>query len=378
MPTDSNEQPAPTLFGIGNSNRKPADLWGKNRFNSSFPAALACWMRQQKINPVYVHTSGSKIVASDTKISFDDVFNSSAANSELRFDFESRFSEFQGYSHDALEAIDLVISEGGHTKRALEVKLTVLPDQTTFDKSEELWGCELVVRPVSVIYAALTIYHSILPRKAEALALIEQTALDISDWTNASEISSNRAQILGCLEKLLDTFSEQQVPLILQPVWKTNGKRPELVDQAFDVFVWSNMALCRLFLNQAKIDPKKVKKKKKASKAKRPKPKPKVSRHLRASTRLLRCLYDLLATGKIRRSEITRMALGYQTDKEFSASGTITNQYMRHPRLVTPHVHMSTLSQIILNGGEKLLSPERRFDATVFFTAMELFGKKPK
>lgn len=363
MSPKNSTDPKPTLFGISNSNRTFADFWGKNRFNSSFPAALACWMRHQGINPVYIHTSEGNIVASDSKISFDEVFNSSAKNEVLRFDFESKFAEFQNYSHDPLEAIDLVIKEGDETRRALEVKLTVLPDQTTFTKSEELWGCELVVRPVSVIYAALTIYHSLVDKKTEALALLQKTALDIGDWTNVSEIASHREAILNTLEKFLDTFSDHQVPLILQPIWKTNGKRPDLADQAFDVFVWSNMALCRLFLNQAKAEAEAATGKSN-----------KVSRHLRASTRLLRCLHDLFTVGKMRRSEISKMSLGNQTDKEFSASGAVTNQYMQHPRLTSPKVHKSALSEIILHGGEKLLSPERRFDATIFFTAMELFA----
>lgn len=360
MPNE--KHPKPKLYGITNSNRKSADFWGKNQFNSSFPAALACWMRQEKINPVYVHTSNGTVVATDDEISFDDVFNSTAPNENLRFDFESKYLGYQGYFHDSLEAIDLVVSAGNNVCRALEVKLTVLPDQTTHKKAQGQWGCELVVRPVSVIYAALSIYHSLAEKKVEALALIEKTALDIGDWTNISEILSNRDQILGTLEKFLDTFSDYQQPLILQPVWKTKGKLPQLSDQAFDIFVWSNMALCKLFLNQAKAS----------------KPSKKVSRHLRASARLLRCLHDLFTSGKMRRSEITRMALGNQTDKEFSASGLVTNPYMRHARLERPKVHKSVLSEIILNGGEKMLSPERRFDATIFFTATELFEKKHK
>jgi len=226
MTSPNSSEPKPTLFGISNSNRIPADFWGKNRFNSSFPAALACWMRHKGLNPVYVHTSEGNIIASDEKISFDDVFNSKAPNEELRFDFESRFAEFQNYSHDSLEAIDLVISEGDDIRRALEVKLTVLPDQTTFTKSEELWGCELVVRPVSVIYAALTIFHSLSDKKSEALSLIQKTALDIGDWTNSSEIASNRNEILNTLDKFLDTFSDNQVPLILQPRLEDERKTP--------------------------------------------------------------------------------------------------------------------------------------------------------
>lgn len=36
----------PRLFGIINSNRdySNAETWGKNQFNSSFPASLACYM----------------------------------------------------------------------------------------------------------------------------------------------------------------------------------------------------------------------------------------------------------------------------------------------------------------------------------------------
>jgi len=73
------------------------------------------------------------------------------------------------------------------------------------------------------------------------------------------------------------------------------------------------------------------------------------------------------------------MGLGNQTDKEFSASGIVTNQYMRHERIITPKVGKNALSEIILNGGERQLSPERRFDATIFFTATELFkqNKEP-
>lgn len=320
-------------------------------------------MRHKKLNPVYIHTAEGLIAASDEIISFDEVFNSKSPNEELRFDFESRFSLFAAYCHDSLEAIDLVISEEGEMRSALEVKLTVLPDSTTFSKSEDLWGCELVVRPVSVIYAALTIFHSLTDLKPEALEIIQNTALNIGDWKNETEIAGNRDQILETLEKFLDRFSDSQIPLVLQPVWKTKGKRPDLADQAFDIFVWSNMALCRLFLNQAKAE---------IFGTARPQ---KVSRHLRASARLLRCLYDLFTAGKMRRSEISGMSLGNQTDKEFSASGAITNHYMRHPRLTCPKVHKSALVEIILNGGEKLLSPERRFDATIFFTATELFDK---
>lgn len=47
---------APSLFGIKQSNRDytKADTWGKNQFNSSFPAALACYMYSKELKVVYI------------------------------------------------------------------------------------------------------------------------------------------------------------------------------------------------------------------------------------------------------------------------------------------------------------------------------------
>ncbi|MCX6277449.1 MAG: HindVP family restriction endonuclease [Bacteroidetes bacterium] len=46
----------PSLFGIAHSNRnisKP-DSWGKNKFNSTFPASLIAYMDSVGKNPVYL------------------------------------------------------------------------------------------------------------------------------------------------------------------------------------------------------------------------------------------------------------------------------------------------------------------------------------
>jgi hypothetical protein len=44
----------PGLYGIQNSNRSGSDLWGKNQFNSTFPASLACYMRDKAIKAIYL------------------------------------------------------------------------------------------------------------------------------------------------------------------------------------------------------------------------------------------------------------------------------------------------------------------------------------
>ena len=45
-----------SLFGLNNSNRDftKAEAWGKNQFNSSFPAALSCYLDHQGLAANYI------------------------------------------------------------------------------------------------------------------------------------------------------------------------------------------------------------------------------------------------------------------------------------------------------------------------------------
>ncbi|MBR4976537.1 MAG: HindVP family restriction endonuclease, partial [Thermoguttaceae bacterium] len=98
------------LFGIKNSNRKPNQHWGKNRFNSSFPTAVACYMLVNNIPAIYIHLEnidGQLRVVAD-KIPMNSVFNSySLSPEDLYFSFESVFRPYQDYSFDPIDGIDL-------------------------------------------------------------------------------------------------------------------------------------------------------------------------------------------------------------------------------------------------------------------------------
>ena len=177
--------PEPGLYGLKNTNRKGKDLWGKNQFNSTFPVSLACWMRDNSINPVYIRTSsidGKLTTKADPEtLTWNEVFNTDKPNDELTFNFESVFKPYLPYVHDdidPLDHIDLVVKLGETFLRPLEVKLTVLPDDNSSKlKDESLWGSELVVRPASTSYAALGMFHSIpKDRLKEARNLIEPVA----------------------------------------------------------------------------------------------------------------------------------------------------------------------------------------------------------
>lgn len=343
-----------SLYGITNSNRSGRDLWGKNQFNSTFPAALCCYMRDKNINPVYVSTNSTfGAFASDVVLTFNDVFNTTVANESIRFLFESNFSPYTDLLHDTLDHTDLVTQIDGQDKRALEIKLTVLPDNSTAKKKDESkWGSELVIRPVSISYACLGIYKTLATKTLEIRRLIEPVSIQVENWGNVQEILNNADALLDVLTAFFSRYYQHQIPFLIQPIWKTKGKSPLLDDNAFDVFVWSDFALLKLAVDQARAERNRTV----------------VSRYLRSVARTVRALSDLFVSQKLHVARIFRqMALGNQTDKEFALNGGQTHQYMTHPRLTTPILEKEVLREIILNGGQNELSPERRFDATIFY-----------
>jgi len=333
-------------------------------------------MMDQNINPVYINLNEDLTTsASDTSLSFHDIFKTEGSKEELEFLFESPYAPYSEYALDKLDHIDLVIKKSGNYVRPLEVKLTVLPDNATETKKDQsMWGTELVIRPDSTSYASLGIYHSLKHKAKEIKELLEPVAEAINNWENEVEIGQHRDQIIGILDIFQRQYFSFQEPFLLQPIWKTQGKSPELSENAFDIFVWSDMALCRLIINQERKESKRRSTQKIQKNTKRIP----VSRYLRASARLLRCLYELFSKEKTNIGRIFRgMQLGNQTDKECSLNGSVTNSYMKHPRLLNPCLKKEVLRHIILGGGEKILSPERRFDASIFFTARHLFEIEP-
>ena len=353
----------PGLYGLTNTNRKWNELFGKNQFNTSFPVSLACYMRDNGINPVYLYVN-ENLQVETREISFDDVFNTTLPNQEIRFNFESHYLPYQSFAYDHIGRVDLVIKHNDEWLRPLEIKLTVIPDNMTSEDVEENWGSEIVIRPATTSYCALGIFYSCKDVTKELRDLFEPVLYDIRDWNNHDEILNKMDDILNVLNQFQRIFYKKQKPFLMQPIWKTHGKKSTLHDNAFDIFIWSDFALCRTFLDRSDI----------GSSNKRT-----VTRFMRSSVRLAKAFYDLSTRGKCNIEEIyTKMAFGLQTDKEFALNGSITRNYMRSPRRITPALKKEVVTEIILNGGEKMLSPERRFDQSIFFTASHLFEEKEK
>lgn len=355
----------PALYGISHSNRNFADpfYWGKNQFNSSFPAALCCYMRDKGQSAVYISLEKKKTKISES--SFSKVFGSVKPNGELIFDFEETYEPYKKFVHDALEHIDLVIrdAETGKYLRPLEIKLTTLPDDGTSSLAEEDYGSELVVRSPTMRYLALGVAEAVSPSDAEVIRdIFEPHCKGIGkDWESMRAMLSYRDELFDAVEQFLEKFQHLQKPLLIQPIWKTLGKSPILADNCLDVFVWSDFALARMVLDTCYHSGKDAEKK--------------IPRHQRAILRLARFLYEFSVSGKVYQEPIyDGMTYGPLNDKEFSMSGAKTNPYMACERLLKPTITKGEIKKIVLGGGQKFLSPERRFDSILFFSK-ELFDE---
>ena len=345
---------SPSLFGLSKTNRdfSRKESWGKNQFNSSFPASLCCYLASKNIEANYLSIQNGVYVPTTIKI--QDVFNISANSEDLYFAFEAQHTPFQKFVIGTLPRTDLVIQRQstGECLAGLEVKLTALPDNTTCNLNDSLYGSEIVVRPDTIVYLACS------------LALNSQEAIDehlrcvnIEDWSDPLQVLPHIKNIVNSIEEISLASEKGQSPFLIQPIWKTVGKSPELAQQCLDVFVWSDAGFSNFISKIANrnVDAKKI------------------TRQTRTAIWLYKMLSDVKECGKFD-SEIIIDTLSYNTknDKAFASAGNVTNKYMSCPRLEKPIISRLEIRNIILGGGQSLLSPERRFDA-IIFNSPELF-----
>jgi hypothetical protein len=350
------------LFGIHQSNRNFADAyyWGKNQFNSSFPVALACYMQSRDIPLVSVKYKDASGTLLDL-MNVSEVWGIDKPTQDLYFAFEHRYEPYSAWVHDDLPSIDVVICDGDKAKpiRPLEIKLTTLPDNTTESLSEDKYGTELVIRSATTRYMALSIAQSVQKQRKQVQAIFEPVFAKVRNWDSKEEILKVAPNVVSALTSFLDRYKAHQKPLLLQPIWKTIGKSPQLADQCLDIFVWSDFALTHLFLDSARVA---------AAQGN-------MTRQLRTAVRLARFIYERSCNDKVFQAPIfDGMTYDWQNDKEFAISGTKSHGLMAHPRLTRPAVSKDDIKNIILGGGQKFLSPERRFDAILYFST-DLFAE---
>lgn len=350
----------PALFGIKNTNRDFSikDDWGKNVFNNTFPVSLLCYMHSKNINPVYlcVDRYGSFV---HSTISADKVIGANPLDGKVFYSFENTFNPYEVFVSSSLPRIDLVTSmlkpdnSVGQALRGIEIKLTAVPDNATSDMDDDEQSSELVIRPDTIVYIALSIARNFQSNKELINYNIVQLGQKITDWNDPVQISQYLPKMVESINNILRESFIMQEPLLLQAIWRTNGKSLQLKEHCLDTFVWSDFALTKAFLDSTDV----------ATTYK-------ITRASRSTVWLFRMLYDYATSGKMNHSRIIRnINFGSQTDKAFALSGLRTIGYLRSDELKKPRINKRELKNIILGGGHKMLSPERRFDAAIMSNA---------
>jgi len=349
----------PSLFGVNHSNKdfERKDAWGKNQFNSSFPVAVACYLGHKGIDNVYL-TLDKKQKVKCEKIPTKRLFGMEPNSDELFFSFESIYTPYERFVIGELPRIYLVTQKNGNgtIMKGMEIKLTALPDNSTCELPDNKFGTEIVTRPPTIIYLACSVAHLYQKSYLSLRQYFDAKFDKLRDWANPEIVLPHIKDMVDSLDNILLDNNSKQEPIIMQPVWKTEGKSSRLSENCLDVFVWSNFAFIELIMrelrNQQVL---------------------KITRQARTVVWLFKMLYDFSKTGQFYPKQIID-DYSYNTlnDIAFAVSGIVTHSFMQCPELTKPRIKSSEIKNIILGGGQNLLSPERRFDAIIFNTP-ELF-----
>ncbi len=120
----------PGLFGVTYSNRDftQGDTWGKNQFNSSFPASLTNFIASKGLDNIYLYLD-KDLNVKHGKISTEKLFGIKSDADDLFFLFESPYTPYQQLLIGSLPRVDLVtqLRSSGQCLRPVEIKLTALP-----------------------------------------------------------------------------------------------------------------------------------------------------------------------------------------------------------------------------------------------------------
>lgn len=341
----------PSLFAQDHNNSSRdysnPDCWGKNQFNSSFPASLVAYMSHKGVKPVYLKTDSCNRVTHDY-ISGTELFRIDPLAPDAFYLYESGFPAYDMFYTGVRESIDLVMmSSTTQTPLiGLEIKLTALPDNTTKNKPEAEYGCEIVVRPPTINFVACTIASNF--TGAEGRTQLKELLGDIhiNHWEEINEVLPHYPRIKEAILRVSAFLHDRQTPLIIQPVWKTMGAKPMLAEDCLDVFVWSNLAVIQMFNNRESAKT--------------------INRPMRAMVWLYLMLFEYCVYGQFDYNRIVRLH-SYNTgnDKAFSLSGQQSHKFLACDELTHPRISKYEIKNIILGGGQNLLSPERRFDAVI-------------
>ena len=342
----------PGMFGQKHSSRDytKAECWGKNQFNSSFPASLVAYMFSKGIKPIYICTNAANEIVHKL-ISGDSLFGIDPLSDEAYYNFEAGFAPYEKFYQGEREKIDLVMlnRKTNDVLRGLEVKLTAIPDSTTKGKPENEWGTEIVMRPPTICFLACSICanYSTLEEK-EKLRRMLRNVPQINHWEEIEEVLPHYNEILDSILAISTDMCDKQKPLIIQPIWKTEGNKMRLKDDCLDVFVWSNLSIIQMCCTEDSSNIQRI------------------NRFHRTLIWLYKMLLDYVTYDIFDYKRIIRLqSYNLANDKAFALPGSKSHTLLKSDVILKPRISKFEIKNIILGGGQDLLSPERRFDAVL-------------
>jgi hypothetical protein len=226
-----------------------------------------------------------------------------------------------------------------------------MPDNTTKSLNEDKYSCEIVVRPPTICFAACSICSKYDTKaRKERLRTLLSGVPNIIHWEMIDEVAPHYPEILDALLRVMSDISSCQSPLIMQPIWKTDGKTSRLTDDCLDVFVWSDIATIKMCTNTEYT----LKD---------------INRFQRTVIWIYKMLFDYVTFGHFDYVTIIKnQSYGTANDKAFSLPGSRSYAFLHCAELNHPRICKDEIKNIILGGGQNFLSPERRFDAMIVNT----------
>lgn len=347
---------APMFHGIVNTNMSMEGLWSRELFPKSFTVALCNRMRDSgtDVNYIVADRGQCKVVP----LSVDSLYGTRTASEDLVFDFDSVCVPHLDLASGIPES-DLMIHEpDSGMLRRLDMQASVIPDASTKGLAAELMGPEMTVRTPTLKNLALSMSESLADVGDGALSILRNAIPERMDWSDLDSVLSYAEDMVYSLNRLQDVYHDRQRPFMLQSVWKSEEGGPFMAKDALDVFVWSDHALSRLFLDSTR----------RSSDGS-------VTRPMRCAVRLYRMMLGILEGSHPDLDRIVaETQYGMSGNREFMVNGKASNRYMACGRLAKPSVTAEEVATLASKGFEAMIVPERRLDMSVYCAVRAIRG----
>lgn len=350
----------PELYGIRRSNLRPKDLWSRDMFPKAFSVALTNYLGSKGMPLNYV-VLDNRLSPSVNKILLENLYRCRREDvPDAVFDFDV-MNEAYARVADGVPRSDLVVRNPRDSQPScLMVRNSVIPDAITHDFEDHLMGPEITGRTPLLKACALSMATSLWWQRRRALPMLEHGIPEEIDWRDWNSASQQIDAITANFNLVEAELCYAQNPFLLQTVWKSERDGPFMADDAMDVFVLSDFAFSRLFLERMKD---------------RSSASSDTGKKGRGIIRFYLMVTELLRDGHPDLDAIVKeTGYGVSTDKEFIANGRMTNRLMACDRLTRPAVSAMEVTMLGSCGFERMIMPDRRLDMSVYYAVRTFRG----